>query len=136
MIIYCNRMLVIVLLFAADILLDEQGIWREDPPSSCPLYTSDSGLGTTCHKSTSSLLYRVDDESVSNDQHNLDDHRSAPGDWASSVNPLDSEVYNISELEASDVGADELVSDGSDVEFHDEHASSVTPEVLVMLWQT
>ena len=51
---------------------DPQTIWRDDPQTSFPLYTADSGLGTTSRKSSSSMLYRADDGTAPIDlPHNL-----------------------------------------------------------------
>ena len=63
------------------------------------------------------------------DQNN---DQSMPGDWAGSVNQMDNEVYNISELEASDIGPEESPDEGSDVDFHDQHASMAMPQVWLI----
>ena len=50
--------------------------------------------------------------------------QALPADWTALVAHVDSDVYNISELEASDLGADDTASEGSnDVGYRKRHAS-------------
>ena len=50
--------------------------------------------------------------------------RSLPADWTALVTHVDSDVYNISELEASDLGADNTASEGSgDIGYRKRHSS-------------